>query len=323
MEIGRRMFRESGAPSTRSMVESLVLHVIVLALLLLLGASVLVRNGAPRNKKEIDIVFYRPAAVPVTPPAVPPPPSTGANTAEPIAKASEAPKGPGKPDLPAGPEKGFSAEAKPPEPDVGRAGILAFKEQLASLAQDNIAPRLGTAARYAAADEVGLASSHSVLTTNTPGSSGGIDPGSLSRNVGGGGGRGGGGGGGGGMPGVKVVRATSSIAPIGDDRPKSRSGLGASRTDEEIQIVFDRYKSAFYRDYNRELRRNPTLQGKMVLRLTIEPDGAVSMCQLQSTDMDAPDLVALVVNRVKAINFGPKDVQAVTIVYPIDFLPAT
>src|SRR5215472_15216991 len=322
MEISRPMFRESGAPSTRSMVESLVLHAIVLALLVLVGASILVRN-APRTKKEIDIVFYRPAAVPVTPPAVPPPPSKGTNTAEPKAKASEAPKGPGKPDLPAGPEKGFSAEAKPPEPDVGRAGILAFKEQLASLAQDNIAPRLGTAARYAAADEVGLASSHSVLTTNTPGSSGGIDPGSLSRNVGGGGGRGGGGGGG--MPGVKVVHATSSIAGIGGggDRPKARSGLGASRTDEEIQIVFDRYKSAFYRDYNRALRSNPTLQGKMVLRLTIEPDGAVSMCQLQSTDMDAPDLVTQVVNRVKTINFGPKDVQAVTIVYPIDFLPAT
>jgi hypothetical protein len=308
------------------MAESLVFHVIALALLMLVGASVLVRGGAPRTKKEIDIVFYRPAAVPITPPAVPPPLSKGINTAESKPKASEAPNGPGEPDLPAGPEKGISAEAKPPEPNVGRAGILAFKDQFASLAQDQNAPRLGTDARYAAADEVGQPSSRSVLTTNSPGSSGGIDAGSLSRNVGGGGGRGGGGGGNGGMPGVKVVRATSSIAAIGggDDRPKAHSGPGASRTDEEIQIVFDRYKSAFYRDYNRELRRNPTLQGKMVLRLTIEPDGAVSMCQLQSTDMDAPDLAAQVVNRVRMINFGAKDgVLAVTIVYPIDFLPAS
>ena len=208
---------------------------------------------------------------------------------------------------------------------MGRAGILAFKEQFASLAQDQNAPRLGSDARYAAADDVGQSSSHSVLTTNTPGSSGGIDAGSLSRNVGGGGGRGGGGGGNGGMPGVKVVKATSSIAGIGGgDRPKAHSGPGASRTDEEIQIVFDRYKAAFYRDYNRELRRNTTLQGKMVLRLTIEPDGAVSMCVLQSSDMDAPDLAAQVVSRVRMMNFGAKDgVQAVTIVYPIDFLPAT
>ena len=320
MEISRRMFSESWAPSTRSMVESFVFHAIVLALILL-GASVLVRSGAPRTKKEIDIVFYRPAAVPVAPTVPPPPPRGTAAEAKP--KASDAPRGPGKPELQAGPDKGFSAEAKPPDPDVGTAGILKYKQQLASLAQDDISPRLGSEARYGAADEVGLASSRSVLTTNTPGSSGGIDSGSLSRSVGGGGGRGGGGGGSG-MPGVKVVRATSSIAPIGGDRPKARSGLGPSRTDEEIQIVFDRYKSAFYRDYNRELRRNPGLQGKMVLRLTIEPDGAVSMCQLQSTDMDASNLVAQVLSRVRAMNFGAKDgVQAVTIVYPIDFLPAT
>jgi hypothetical protein len=61
----------------------------------------------------------------------------------------------------------------------------------------------------------------------------------------------------------------------------------------------------------------------MVLRLTIEPDGSVSMCVLQSTDMDAPELANQVVGRVRGMNFGAKEgVQALTIVYPIDFLPA-
>jgi hypothetical protein len=61
----------------------------------------------------------------------------------------------------------------------------------------------------------------------------------------------------------------------------------------------------------------------MVLLLTIEPDGSVSMCVLQSTDMDAPELAAQVVNRVRTINFGAKEgVRSLTIVYPIDFLPA-
>jgi hypothetical protein len=139
------------------------------------------------------------------------------------------------------------------------------------------------------------------------------------------GGGGAGGGGGGGIQGVAVGRATSTIASIAgsDDRPRARSGPGPARTDEEIQIVFDRYKSAFYRLYNRELRNDPTLQGQMVLRLTIEPDGSVSMCELQSTDMNAAELAAQVVSRVRTINFGAKEVPAVTIVYPIDFLPAT
>jgi len=123
---------------------------------------------------------------------------------------------------------------------------------------------------------------------------------------------------------VGIGRAVSSITPVtGADRPKARGGPGPARTDEEIQIVFDRYKASFYRLYNRELRNNPALKGQMVLRLTIEPDGSVSMCALQSNDMDAPDLAAQVVGRVRTINFGAKDgVPAVTIVYPIDFLPA-
>jgi hypothetical protein len=121
------------------------------------------------------------------------------------------------------------------------------------------------------------------------------------------------------------VQVGSPLASIGGggggDRPLA-NGPGASRTDEEIQIVFDRYKASFYRLYNRELRKNPILRGQMVLRLTIEPDGSVSMCALVSTDMQAPDLAAQVVERVRTINFGAKDVSALTIVYPIDFLPA-
>jgi outer membrane biosynthesis protein TonB len=212
-----------------------------------------------------------------------------------------------------------------PRKQVAKAGILAFRDQFASLAKDDVAPRLGADARYGDADDVskGLLPTRSMLTTNAPGSSGGINLGSLSRNVGGGQG---GPGGGGGIQGVPLGRATSAIASIGGggggDRPRARGGQAASRTDEEIQIVFDRYKASFYRLYNRELRNDPTLQGQMVLRLTIEPDGSVSMCKLQSTDMDAPDLASQVVNRVRKINFGPKDgVAALTIVYPIDFLP--
>jgi len=221
---------------------------------------------------------------------------------------------------PPGPE---IASAKP-QRKVGTAGILAFRNRFASLAQDNVAPRLGADARYGDADDVSKASLalRSMLTTNAPGSSGGINIGSLSRNVGGGGP--GGPGGGGGIQGVQVGRATSAISSIGGggDRPRAGGGQAATRTDEEIQIVFDRYKASFYRLYNRELRNDPTLRGQMVLRLTIEPDGSVSMCKLQSTDMDAPDLAAQVVSRVGTINFGAKDgIQAMTIVYPIDFLP--
>jgi hypothetical protein len=344
------MSKTSGAPSRRSMMTSLALHVLVLILLMLVPASELLRSE-PTNR-QLDIVFYRPPNVEIPAPSVPltlprattaagSPPGAPAPAVNPKPNAAEGPDSPGRVDLPPGPGEGPTAEEQIQQ-KVGKAGILAFKDKIASLAQDRIAPRLGADARYGAADDVGRSSSPSVLMTNTAGSSGGINVASLNRNVGGGGGGGGGGGsgrggwgggggsgrggwgGGGGNGGGGGGPVASPIASIGgSDRPKARSGPGPSRTDEEIQIVFDRYKASFYRLYNRELRNDPTLKGQMVLRLTIEPDGSVSMCMLQSSDMNAPDLAAQVVNRVKTINFGAKDgVQPVTIVYPIDFLPA-
>ncbi len=157
-----------------------------------------------------------------------------------------------------------------------------------------------------------------MVTTSAPGSSGGINLADYSRDFGGGGG-----GGSGGMSGVAVSRVASSIGGAeGPNRPLA-AGASAGRTDEEIQIVFDRYKAALYRMYNRELRRDPTLRGQIVLKLTIEPDGSVSMCELHSSSMDAPELAAQVVERVKLFDFGAKeDIVAVTIIYPIDFLPA-
>ncbi len=156
-----------------------------------------------------------------------------------------------------------------------------------------------------------------MLTTNAPGSSGGIRLAALSRDFGPNGGNERGA-----IRGAALTRATSNISTIGPAERPSSNGPGLARTDEEIQIVFDRYKQSLYRLYNRELRKDPTLQGQMVLRLTIEPNGSVSFCVLSSTDMQAPELVVQVVDRVKTFDFGAKEVPAITIVYPIDFLPA-
>src|SRR5229473_3749258 len=286
----KSIFKTSGAPTARSMAKSLAIHVFVLAVLMVIPAQALFRSEPPN--KELDIVFYRPPEIAVNSRAVSRPMARGTSEAgsPPGAPApalkpkSNAPAGPdlaGKAELPTGPEMGFPVEAKP---KVGNVGILALKDKFASLAQNTVVVPLGADARHVAADEVGRPSARSLLTSNTPGSSGGINVASLSRSVGGGGGgaggggnggggvggRGAGGGGGGGIGGVGTGRVVSTIASItGADRPKARGGPGPARTDEEIQIVFDRYKASFYRLYNRELRNNPALKGQMVLRVTI------------------------------------------------------
>ncbi|HSG58582.1 MAG TPA: AgmX/PglI C-terminal domain-containing protein [Woeseiaceae bacterium] len=211
------------------------------------------------------------------------------------------------------------AEEKPDTREqVKSKGILAFRESFASRADIRPSAQLGSQASLSAAGEDAVGRPQRMMvTTSAPGSSGGINLASISRDYGGGGG------GGGGMAGVALSRVESAIG--GGDGPARplAGGASAGRTDEEIQIVFDRYKAALYRLYNRELRKDPTLRGQMVLRLTIEPDGSVSLCELHSSTMEAPLLVDQVVTRVSTFDFGAKeDIVAVTIIYPIDFLPA-
>ena len=200
---------------------------------------------------------------------------------------------------------------------VKSKGILAFRDSFASRASLRPTAQLGSQARLsnAGSDATGRPT-RSMVTSNAPGSSGGINLADISRDVGGGGQ---------GIDGVQVSRVSSSIGTGGNgtsDRPRS-GGVSAGRTDEEIQIVFDRYKASLYRLYNRELRKDPTLRGQITLKLTIEPDGSVSFCVMQSSDMDAPALAQQVVERVIGFDFGAKeDIVAVTIIYPIDFLPA-
>jgi hypothetical protein len=220
-----------------------------------------------------------------------------------------------------------SAPAKPKEgpgagPGVGPGkGILAFREKFSGFAENQAIARLGSQARISSPGATPGVVERSMLTTQAAGSSGGINLADLSRGVGGNGG-----GGGSRIQGVQIARVTSSIGGGGGRGSASSVGGGGppiGRTDEEIQIVFDRHKSALYRLYNRELRRDPTLKGQVVLRIRIEPDGSVTLCELQATDMNARELLAQVIARVKTFDFGAKPVPPITILYPIDFLPAT
>lgn len=199
--------------------------------------------------------------------------------------------------------------------NVKRRGVLAFKNNFADLLDDASLDKLGNNANLSNAGSTAKRTKRSIITAASTSNSGGISATQLSQNVAGTGDQ---------IEAVAFSRVESEIGTaIGDDRPLS-NGPGPSRTDEEIQIVFDKYKATLYRVYNRELRVNPTLQGKVVLRITIEPDGSVSQAKVESTDMKAKAMLDKVVERVKRFNFGAKEgVPAVTILYPIDFLPAS
>ena len=220
------------------------------------------------------------------------------------------------------PDEKKKAEKKPTKEERKKAkekvktkGVLAFKNNFADLLEDASLDKLGANANLSNAGSTAKRTQRNILTSQAKSSSGGINSSALSRNVAGTGDQ---------IAAVAFSRVESDIGTgVDEDRPLS-DGPGPARTDEEIQIVFDKYKAALYRIYNRELRVNPTLQGKVVLRITIEPDGSVSLAKVESTDMESKKMLDKIVARVKRFNFGAKEgVPTTTILYPIDFLPAS
>jgi hypothetical protein len=222
------------------------------------------------------------------------------------------------------PEKQQEDRPKPTtaETEVARkkaesTGILAFKEAFKDMVDETPAARLGAEARLANPSVVAAGqarATRSIISMQSKGGSSGIGNAAVSRNIGSGNGNR--------LGGVGFTRVESTVAGLAEGARPMSSGPGPARTDEEIQIVFDRYKATLYRIYNAELRKDPTLRGKIILRMTIEPDGEVSVCTVQTNDLASPPLVAQIVERVRKFNFGPKEkVPRTTILYPIDFLP--
>jgi TonB family protein len=126
------------------------------------------------------------------------------------------------------------------------------------------------------------------------------------------------------LSGHDAAAVHSRIAEAGRGEQVTRGGSGrASRSEEEIALVFDRNKGAIYALYGRALREQPDLQGKLVLQFTIAPSGEVTECHVVSSELHDPDLERKIVARVMLFHFEPKDVATITTTKPIEFVPST
>lgn len=208
------------------------------------------------------------------------------------------------------------AEA-PPKPDPRRkaaaSGLLALADQLAELRDldvDRSAPAL--ALNAGAGDRTRV--DRALLTARTGAGSGGIAVSSTSSGFGGGST---------GLAGHSTARVASGVdaAPAAEAR-RSGTSSKASRSREEVELVFDRNKSAIYSLYSRALRDNPALQGKVVLEVTIAPSGEVTAVRIVSSELGDAELERKLAARVKMFRFEDRDVALMTTTKPIEFFPA-
>lgn len=103
---------------------------------------------------------------------------------------------------------------------------------------------------------------------------------------------------------------------------EAKGANGNYRSEEEITLVFDQNKSKLYSIYNRERRKNPGLKGKIVLEITIAPDGKVVSINIVSSELDNPKLERSLLARIKMFKFSADKSKPITVTYPIEFLPS-
>lgn len=195
-----------------------------------------------------------------------------------------------------------------------QAALMPFVDDLANLVDKNLLESFADNRDLSASVGQSARNERSMITSKVGKASGGINTAKLSRNTGGSG-----------IAGRSTTRVSSPVAGLGRGAGGARrTGISgrASRSREEIELVFDKNKGAIFALYNRALRINPTLEGKLVLRLTIAPNGIVTFCEIVSSELGDPDLERKLVQRVKMFRFEDKDVEPITTTKPIDFFPA-
>jgi TonB family protein len=217
---------------------------------------------------------------------------------------------------------------KPPEPkpepvpvdtrqlarERAEAALLPFTEDLAALTDNDLIDKVADNRPLTASVGEAARNERSMITSKVGAASGGINTASMSRNTGGAG-----------LGARATTKVESPVEAVGESAGGTRrSGTSSkpSRSREEIELVFDRNKGAIFALYNRALREDPTLAGKLVLRLTIAPSGEVTFCEVVSSELGNEDMERKLVQRVKLFRFEARDVETVTTTKPIDFFPA-
>ncbi len=223
------------------------------------------------------------------------------------------------------PPEPLKVEPKPepkPQPKVADArekaqqsGLLKLQDQLADLRDNAVLEKAAQASNLTGKVGEQTSSERSLLTSKVGASSGGINTAALSRGYGSGAGS---------LSGHNTTQVTSAVLEKqAEDGVRRGAGSNkATRSEEEIALIFDRNKGAIHSIYTRALREKPDLRGKLVLELTIGPDGSITRCEVVSSELNDPELERRLVARIKQFRFEAKDVGSITVTKPIDFFPS-
>ncbi|GAW95807.1 MULTISPECIES: AgmX/PglI C-terminal domain-containing protein [Colwellia] len=94
------------------------------------------------------------------------------------------------------------------------------------------------------------------------------------------------------------------------------------RSEVALRRTLEANKSRLYARYNRALRKDPFLKGKVLFELVILPSGKVSKVTIKSSELNNAKLERQLSAILRAIKFSAENVGTVVTIWVIDFLPS-
>lgn len=297
--------------------------VAALIIALVIGAAISSIDVPEKPRNERSVVPERVAKfITLKPKPVPPPPPPKVKPPEPPKPAEPKPEPEVKPEPPRPrverprPSEPLTTEQQRARERAAQSGLLAHMRELNDLVEaPEVAAQVRADIRQTGAGEQPAGPDTRVLTAGANRGSGGVDASRYAASAGDS------------QLGAADVAAArealaaSETAFARDAAAEAKPGGARIRSEEEITLVFDRHKSQLQSLYNRARRSNPALKGKLVLAVTITPDGAVSAVKVVSSELQDQGLLDSLLARIRTFQFGARDVETATVNYPIEFLP--
>jgi len=194
-----------------------------------------------------------------------------------------------------------------------QSGLLAFQDDLASMRDDASISNLADTDTIKGAG-ANNQTQRKFIGKKVAGNSGGVDTSRLTTNVGSKGELAG-------RKNTEYVAPSEGLASIAAKQTVTEDTILGSRETESIRKVLDANKGAIYAIYRKALRSDPSLQGKVTVKLSIEPNGTVSNIELVFSELDSKEVENKLLNRIKLINFGELNVSTTLLDYSFNFLP--
>ncbi len=193
------------------------------------------------------------------------------------------------------------------------SGVLAFADDLSAM-RDTLDVSDVRTQQVTRAQGKAAAVNRSLINSGAQTMSGGVNTAALSTNTGGAA-----------LSGRETTAVDSKLTEVSEAAAQERATdaevLKGTRSKVAMAQTIDANKASIFGLYQRALDEDPTLEGKVVFELVIEPAGNVSSVKILSSDLENKTLERKLKARLRGINFGADDVLKTTLRHTFNFLP--